>query len=53
MNTLSLNNSQLTELAVWIVTLLLVASGFRFAKQVIALGLDKLYEFFILKNQSL
>jgi hypothetical protein len=46
-------NTNMMEIAIWVVTLFLVATGFRFAKQVIAVVLDKLYEFFILKNSSM
>jgi hypothetical protein len=49
----SINNPQIVGIAIWVITLVLVATGFRLAKQIIALVLDKLYEFFVLKNPSL
>ena len=38
------------EYAVWLVTIILVAVGFRYAKEVIVFLLDKLYEVFIQNN---
>ncbi len=38
------------EWAVWLITIALVAFGFRYAKDIIAFMLDKLYEFFIQDN---
>jgi hypothetical protein len=40
------------ELAVWFVAIILVAAGFRYAKEVIAFVLDKFYEYFVLKNSA-
>jgi hypothetical protein len=37
----------LQEYAIWVVTLLLVAFGFRYAKELIAFVLDKLYDLFV------
>lgn len=39
--------SDLQQFAIWLVTLFLVAFGFRYVKDVITLILGKLYEFFI------
>ena len=38
------------EYAVWLITIVLVAFGFRFARDVIAFLLDKLYQVFIQEN---
>ena len=38
------------EYAVWLVTIILIAFGFRYAKEVLTVFLDKLYEVFILGN---
>ena len=40
------------ELAVWVITISLVAFGFRYAKEIIAFVLDKFYEYFVLKNSA-
>jgi hypothetical protein len=42
---------EVREYAVWLITLLVIAAGFRYAKEIIAFVLDKLYEYFI-QNQS-
>ncbi len=41
----------LRDYAIWLVSLLLVAFGFRFVKEIIAFVLEKLYGFFIQQNQ--
>ena len=48
----SFDTSVLRDLAVWLVAITLVAFGFRYAKEVIVLVLDKFYEYFILKNPT-
>ena len=40
------------ELAVWVITISLVAFGFRYAKEIIAFILDKFYDYFVLKNPT-
>lgn len=35
------------EYAIWIVSIVLIAFGFRYARELIAFVLDKLYQFFI------
>ena len=35
------------EYAVWIIAMVVVAAGFRYAKEVIGFVLDKLYQYFI------
>jgi len=38
------------QYAVWLITILLVAFGFKYAKDIIAFVLDKLYQFVIQHN---
>ena len=47
---LQTDTSDYAQYATWLITIVLVAVGFRYAKEVIAFVLDKLYEFFIEKN---
>ena len=44
------NVSKVGAFAAWVITILLVATGFQRIKEVIAFVLMKLYEFFIQKN---
>ena len=44
--------AEYSEYAVWLITIILVAFGFRYAKDIIAFVLDKLYQFFILNNPT-
>ena len=37
----------ISEYAIWIVSIVLIAFGFRYARELIAFVLDKLYQFFI------
>lgn len=41
------NSSDYAQYAIWLVTMIVVAFGFRYAKDIIAFVLDKLYGFFI------
>ena len=43
----SINLPDYKEYAIWLVTLIVVAFGFRYAKEIISFVLDKLYVFFI------
>lgn len=47
----SSDTSPFAEYAIWLVTIVLVAFGFRYAKDLIAFVLEKLYEFFIENNR--
>jgi hypothetical protein len=47
MNLSTTHVSDFKEYAVWIVAMVLVTVGFRYAKDVIAFVLDKLYQYFI------
>jgi hypothetical protein len=40
------------EFAAWLIAMILVAFGFRYAKDIIAFVLDKLYQVFILNNPA-
>lgn len=40
----------LRQYSVWLITILLVAFGFKYAKEIIAFVLDKFYQFFIDNN---
>lgn len=44
--------SDYRQYAVWLIAMVLVAFGFRYAKDIIAFVLDKLYEFFIQNNPA-
>jgi hypothetical protein len=44
--------SDYRQYAVWLIAVILVAFGFRHAKDIIAFVLDKLYEFFIQNNPA-
>lgn len=48
----SIEPSALREFGLWLITIALVAFGFRYAKDVIAFVLDKLYQHFILDNPA-
>jgi hypothetical protein len=48
----SIDTSPLREFGVWLVAIALVAFGFRYAKELIAFVLDKLYQHFILDNPT-
>ncbi len=41
------------QYAVWLISLLVIAFGFRYVKDIINLVLEKLYEVFIQQNPSL
>ena len=47
---LPVDTADYAQYAIWLITLVLVAFGFRYAKDIIALVLDKLYAFFIEGN---
>jgi hypothetical protein len=38
------------QYAIWLIAMVMVAFGFRYAKDLIAFVLDKLYQFFVLNN---
>lgn len=42
--------SDYRQYAIWIISIFIVAFGFRYAKEIIAFILDKLYDFFIAHN---
>ena len=44
------NADVLRPYSVWLITILLVAFGFKYAKEIIAFVLDKFYQFFIENN---
>jgi hypothetical protein len=44
--------SDYRQLAVWIISMAVVAFGFKYAKEVIAFVLDELYRFFIQNNPA-
>lgn len=44
------NMTDYSQYAIWLIAIALVAFGFRYAKGIIALVLDKFYEFFIQDN---
>jgi hypothetical protein len=44
--------SETRQFAVWLITIMIVAFGFRYARETIAFVLDKLYEIFIEKNPA-
>ena len=44
---ISNNSTDYAQYAVWLITMVVVAFGFRYAKDIIAFVLDKLYGFFI------
>ncbi len=46
----NIDNSILTFLSVWLITIFIVFAGFRYAKKVIAFVMIKLYDFFIQHN---
>jgi hypothetical protein len=43
-------NINISDYAVWLITITLVAFGFKYATQVIAFVLEKLYQYFIQNN---
>ena len=47
------NLSFASEFVTWLLTFMLVAAGLRLAGKLVLLMLDKLYEFFVLKNPTL
>ena len=48
--TANIPSADAREYAIWLISLALVAFGFRFARQIIALLLEKLHEIFIQQN---
>jgi hypothetical protein len=38
------------QYAIWLITIVVVAFGFRYARDIIGFIIDKLYQFFIQKN---
>ena len=46
----SVNLTNYNQYAVWLVAMIIVAFGFRYAREIIALVLDKLYQTFIQSN---
>lgn len=46
------NMSDYSQFAIWLISIALVAFGFRYAKDIIAFVLDKCYQFFILNNPT-
>lgn len=41
------------EYVVWLIAIVLIAVGFKYAKDIIVFVLDKLYQYFIQNNQML
>ena len=40
------------EFAIWLISIVIVAFGFRYAKEIVSFVLDKLYQVFIQQNPS-
>jgi hypothetical protein len=49
----SIDVTDYRQFVVWLIAMLIVGFGFRYAKEVIAFALDKLYQFFIQNHGSL
>ncbi|MGZ8536920.1 MAG: hypothetical protein ACXWV9_01595 [Flavisolibacter sp.] len=44
---ISTNSTDYAQYAIWLITMVVVAFGFRYAKDIISFVLDRLYGFFI------
>ena len=49
---LTIDSVDLRQSVIWLVTIIIVAFGFRYTKKVIAFFLENLYQFFIQNNPT-